>query len=71
MLRWLSILSPELKKLRACSPWSSCKAKAEPWNSLVPDLVITLTAAPPAIPCSASKLSVEMLTVSTVSAGAT
>ena len=35
----------------------------------VPDLVMTVTAAPPALPCSASKLLVEMLTVSTVSAG--
>ena len=30
---------------------------------------MTVTAAPPAMPCSASKLLVEMLTVSTVSAG--
>ena len=35
----------------------------------MPDFVITVTAAPPAIPCSASKLLVEMLTVSMVSAG--
>ena len=38
---------------------------------LVPDLVCTVMAAPPAIPCSASKLLVVMLTVSTVSCGAT
>ena len=37
----------------------------------MPDFVSTVTAAPPAIPCSASKLAVETLTVLTVSAGAT
>src|SRR6476660_8187913 len=42
---------------------------AEPRNWLVPDLVMTVTAAPPAIPCSASKLLVDTFTVSTVSAG--
>ena len=44
-------------------------SNAEPLNLLVPDLVTTVTAAPPAMPCSASKLLVEMLTVSIVSAG--
>ena len=44
-------------------------SNAEPLNWFVPDLVTTVTAAPPAIPCSASKLLVEMLTVSIVSAG--
>ena len=37
----------------------------------MPDLVITVTAAPPAIPCSASKLLVDTFTVSIVSAGET
>ena len=37
----------------------------------MPDLVITVIAAPPALPCSASKLAVLTLTVSTVSAGDT
>ena len=37
----------------------------------MPDLVTTVIAAPPAMPCSASKLLVEMFTVSIVSAGAT
>ena len=44
-------------------------SNAEPLNSFVPDLVTTVIAAPPAMPCSASKLLVEMLTVSIVSAG--
>ena len=44
-------------------------SKADPLNWFVPDLVMTVTAAPPAIPCSASKLLVEMFTVSIVSAG--
>ena len=43
--------------------------KAEPWSWLVPDLVTTVIAAPPAMPWSASKLLVETLTVSIVSAG--
>ena len=47
------------------------KKKVEPWNWLVPDLVSTVTAAPPAMPWSASKLLVEMLTVSIVSADCT
>ena len=46
-------------------------SNADPLNALVPDLVTTVTAAPPAMPCSASKLLVEMSTVSTVSAGDT
>ena len=37
----------------------------------MPDLVMTVMAAPPAMPCSASKLLVLTLTVSTVSAGDT
>ena len=41
--------------------------KAEPCSSLVPDLVTTDNAAPPAIPWSASKLFVEALTVSIAS----
>ena len=39
-----------------------CMAKRLPCKSLVPDLVTTVTAAPPVMPCSASKLLVEMLT---------
>src|SRR5437868_2181161 len=39
--------------------------------SFVPLLVITVIAAPPARPCSASKLLVEILTVSIDSAGGT
>jgi hypothetical protein len=46
-------------------------SKAEPLNWLVPDLVMTVIAAPPAMPCSASKLLVATFTVSIVSAGAT
>ncbi len=42
---------------------------AEPRTSLVPDLVTTVAAAPPAMPYSASKLLVATLTVSMVSAG--
>jgi hypothetical protein len=49
------------------SSWLRRK-KPEPWNWFVPDLVRTVTAAPPAMPWSASKLLVEMLTVSIVSA---
>src|SRR5262245_6348640 len=70
ILRLLSGLAPELAQLRARRLSSSCSQKPEPWSSLVPLLVRTVTAAPPAIPCSASKLAVETLTVSTVSAGA-
>src|SRR5688572_26426748 len=44
-------------------------SNAEPLNWFVPDLVMTVIAAPPAMPCSASKLLVETLTESTVSAG--
>jgi len=36
---------------------------------LVPERVFTVMAAPPAMPCSASKLLVETLTVSMVSTG--
>ena len=36
----------------------------------VPDLVWTAVAAPPVMPCAASKLLVEMLTFSMVSTGA-
>ena len=43
--------------------------KAEPWSSFVPDLVMTVIAAPPAMPWSASKLLVATLTDSIVSAG--
>ena len=43
--------------------------QAAPRSWLVPDLVATVTAAPPAMPCSASKDDVEMLTVSMDSTG--
>ena len=46
-------------------------AKALPRNELVPDLVTTVTAAPPVMPCSASKLLVEMCTSWMLSTGAT
>jgi hypothetical protein len=46
-------------------------SNAEPRMLLVPDLVMTVIADPPAIPCSASKLFVDTLTVSIVSAGDT
>ena len=71
MLRLVSGLSPELAQLRARRLSFSNSQLPVPWNSLVPDFVSTVTAAPPARPCSASKLLVETLTVSTVSAGAT
>ena len=71
MLREVLGLSPELAQLRARRLSSSCSQLPVPWNSLVPDLVSTVMEAPPAMPCSASKLAVVMLTVSTVSAGAT
>ena len=71
MLRLVSGFSPELAQLRARRLSSSCSQVPVPWKVLVPDLVSTVTEAPPAIPCSASKLAVVMLTVSTVSAGAT
>ncbi len=44
-------------------------SKAEPLNWFVPAFVMTVMAAPPAMPCSASKLLVDTLTVSIVSAG--
>ena len=44
---------------------------AVPRKKFVPDLVMTVTAAPPVIPCSASKLLVEILTSCTLSIGAT
>src|SRR5690606_13403870 len=47
------------------------KKNAEPLRSFVPDLVTTAIAAPPAMPVSASKLLVTMLTVSIVSAEGT
>ena len=46
-------------------------SKAEPLKVFVPDLVVTVIAAPAAIPVSASMLPVVMLTDSIVSAGAT
>ena len=61
----------ELKKFLACSRALSLSSHADPCKSFVPDLVMTVTAAPPAIPCSASKLFVATLTVSIVSAGGT
>ena len=60
-----------LKSEFAFSPSLLWKMKAEPCSSLVPDLVTTVVAAPPAMPRSASKLLDEMLTVSTDSADAT
>src|SRR5258706_14346469 len=62
-------LAAVLKKFLACSRALSFRAHAERWRSLVPDLVITVIAAPPAMPCSASKLLVATFTVSIVSAG--
>ncbi|PYQ21375.1 MAG: hypothetical protein DMF81_15670 [Acidobacteria bacterium] len=47
------------------------KNQVEPWNWFVPDLVTTVTAAPAAMPWSASKLLVATLTVSIVSADCT
>ena len=44
---------------------------APPRKSFVPDFVMTVTAAPPVMPCSASKLLVEMLTSSMLSTGGT
>jgi hypothetical protein len=44
-------------------------ANAEPLNVFVPDLVMTVIAAPAAMPSSASMLPVVMLTDSMVSAG--
>jgi hypothetical protein len=51
---------------------SSCvrKKNAEPRSVFVPDLVCTVVAAPPVMPCAASKLLVEMFTFSIVSTGA-
>src|SRR5881409_4057059 len=64
-------LVPLLKKFFAWNLALSLIAQADPCNWFVPDLVMTVTAAPPAIPCSASKLLVDTSTVSTVSAGDT
>src|SRR5438034_5250102 len=64
-------LVPLLKKFFAWNLALSLIAHAEPCNWFVPDLVTTVTAAPPAIPCSASKLLVDTSTVSTVSTGET
>ena len=60
-----------LKNVLALSSSWVRKKNAEPCSSFVPDFVTTLTAAPAAMPWSASKLLVEMLTVSIVSAGLT
>ncbi len=49
--------SSQRKARRALLSWP---AKALPRNELVPALVTTVTAAPPVMPCSASKLLVEM-----------
>ena len=49
----------------------SCKTVALPRNWFVPDFVITVTAAPPVMPCSASKLLVAMLTSWMLSTGGT
>ena len=49
----------------------SCIANAVPRRLFVPDLVMTVTAAPPVMPCSASKLLVEMFTSWMLSTGGT
>ena len=56
--------------LALSSSWFRSK-NAEPRSSFVPDFVTTVTAAPAAMPWSASKLLVETLTVSSDSAGCT
>src|SRR3954468_13927847 len=43
-------------QVNARSALLSCSMVAEPRKKLVPDFVMTVTAAPPVIPCSASKL---------------
>src|SRR3982751_3379555 len=51
--------------------WLLLNHQPVPCRLLVPDFVATVTAAPPAIPCSASKLPVLTLTVSMDSDGCT
>src|ERR1044071_1454328 len=51
--------------------WLLLNHQPVPCRLLVPDLVATVTAAPPAMPCSASKLPVLTLTVSMDSTGCT
>ena len=56
-------------QVNARSALLSCMANALPRNWLVPDFVMTVTAAPPVMPCSASKLLVAMLTSWMLSTG--
>jgi hypothetical protein len=46
-------------------------SQAAPWYALPPDFIATLTALPPAIPCSALKFPVDTLTAWIASAGGT
>src|SRR5688500_20319647 len=69
VMLWFALVAS--KKERAFSSSWFRKANADPRTSFVPDLVMRVTAAPPAIPWAASKLFVLILTVSIVSAGAT
>src|SRR5262245_35041578 len=67
-LACLARFSSHRKARKALLSW---KPKRLPWYWLVPDFVTTVMAAPPVMPCSASKLLVETLTVSMLSTGAT
>src|SRR5438876_11294075 len=60
-----------LKKVLALNSSWVRKNHVEPWKWFVPDFVTTVTAAPAAMPWSASKLLVATLTISMVSAGLT
>src|SRR5712692_4489392 len=59
------------KKSRARRCWLWWYSNSDPWKSLVPLLIWTLMAEPPASPCSASKLLVTTLTVSSDSSAGT
>jgi hypothetical protein len=60
--------SSQVNARKASLPYRVNKA---PRKSFVPDLVTTVMAAPPVMPCSASKSFVEMLTSSMLSTGGT
>ena len=64
-----SLVGSKYPRRALSSSWLR-KKNVEPLKLLVPDLVWTAVAAPPVMPCAASKLLVETLTFSMVSTGA-
>src|SRR5690606_9297847 len=71
VMSWGGVGVPAKLNESAFSDLFVCCSKADPLKVFVPDLVVTVTAAPATLPCSALMLPVATFTVSIVSAGAT